>query len=163
MPEDATVRRALSRLSIAAVLTLPLLCLPLTGHAQSTADSAHVESFFDGIELDRQLAAQYSVPAPADAPTVTQVLDEVAMAQLEQEIDAALAEDRAARTLPAETPPTAFETVALVLAGLGLLVFAGAVLTLAVRELRKDAKQRRRTYRRRVKRRGRTETATATA
>jgi hypothetical protein len=78
--------------------------------------------------------------------------------QLEAEIDAAIAEDGTAvvdeeRTTIATAPPSPLQTVLLVLASLGLLAFAATVLTLAIRELRKDAKQRKRTYRRRVKRR----------
>jgi hypothetical protein len=80
------------------------------------------------------------------------------MQKLEAEIDAAIAEEGAKagvdeRTTIAEVPPSPLQTVMLVLASLALLAFAATVLTLAIRELRKDTKQRKRTYRRRVKRR----------
>jgi hypothetical protein len=140
-----------------------MVVAPLASHAQSRANGRQVDAFFNGIELDRQLAEQYSAPTPAPVPAMAPAaaapkLDEAAMAKLELEIDQALAEDEDAadaedRTVIAETPPTLLQTALLVLSGLGLLAFAGVVLTWALRELRKDEKQRRRSYRRRVKRR----------
>ncbi len=164
MPADLTVHRALTRSRCTILfLVLSVLVAPLASHAQSN---------LDGIELDRQLADQYAVPTPAGPqvpvhapvnglaaePTVAQVLDEAAMARLEAEIDAALAEDENVRPLITEAPVSLLQTLLLVLAGLCLLAFAGVVLTLALRELRKDKQLRRRTYRRRVKRRSVTDT-----
>jgi hypothetical protein len=113
------------------------------------------------MALDQQLAEQYSSPAPQAAPTpksldepLDRALDDPAMDTLEADPDAAVAvgNDQERKTI-AEAPPSLVRTVLLVLASLALLAFAGSVLTLSFRELKKDAQQRKHIYRRSVKHR----------
>jgi hypothetical protein len=143
-----------------------LWCGPLRRSGNPGFGDGQVQAFFNGIAIDQQLAEQYFAPAtPApqlvatpQAAAAPAALSDAASLQLEADLDAAIAEDGKAvvaetRTTIAELPPSPLQTVLLVLASLGLLAFAATVLTLAIRELRKDAKQRKRTYRRRVKRR----------
>ena len=63
----------------------------------------------------------------------------------------------------AEQAPGPLATLGLVLACLLLLALSVSVLTLAVRELRKDNQRRRTTYRRRIRRREATTAEPATA
>jgi hypothetical protein len=90
-----------------------------------------------------------------DEPLDETLDDDDAMDRLEAELDAALAgsEDsvRAKLALVRLSPA---QIALRVLAGLALLAFAGFMLSMAVRELKKDTQQRKHTYRRRVKRRG---------
>ena len=181
MPKDS-ILRAPARLFAAASILAMGLCAA-AAFAQGTASPAvkdrQVQAFFNGIALDQQLAEQYSSPAapaaqvaaPQQATAQRQPAavaavdveeplsaDELKMQKLEADLDAAIAKDDAEagtdeRATIAEVPPSPAQTVMLVLASLALLAFAASVLTLAIRELRKDAKQRKRTYRRRVKRR----------
>lgn len=125
------------------------------------------------LAIDRQLAEQYGAPAlalePADAtaPLASpSAFDEEAARRLEHEIDVALAE--AARQKPAKPKleavvPDEWSTAALVSGAVLLFALVCLMLTLAVRELRKDAKQRRRSYRRRVRRRQPVDTAAISA
>ncbi len=168
MSEDS-FRRARLRLSVAVAIPFACLCAApalAQGTAQPVASERQAQAFFNGIALDQRLAEQYSSPAPqATAAPTPQALDEpldepldgslddAALYQLEADLDAAIADDAEQRATIVEVPPSPVQTVLLVLASLALLAFAGSVLTLAVRELRKDAQQRKRTYRRRVKRR----------
>ena len=123
----------------------------LSPHARAQEKRDDASAFFDGLQVDRQLAEQYAeAPAPQ---AIVPALDDAALAQLEQEIDAAFVEARQERPVVADELPGPLATAALVLAGLLLLAFAGMVLTLAVRELRKDNQRRRTTHRRRVRRR----------
>jgi hypothetical protein len=127
----------------------------------------------DELAIDRRLAEQYGGPAltlgsadaaaPLAAPSA---FDEEAARRLEQEIDAALAE--AATQQPGKpqgraATPEPWSTAALVSAAVLLFALVCLMLTLAVRELRKDAKQRRRSYRRRVRRRQPADTAAISA
>jgi hypothetical protein len=139
--------------AVAVVVITAIAFLSTPARAEEPRDDAG--AFFDGLQVDRQLAEQYAAP-PARAPTVP-ALDDAALVQLEQEIDAAFTEARQGRPVLADERPGPLATVSLVLAGLLLLAFAGGVLTLAVRELRKDKQRRRTTYRRRVRRRAPTE------
>lgn len=152
MPEDMFRRVPVRLLTSASILAMGLCAA--TVFAQDTAQPAvndrQGQAVFNGISLDQQLAEQYSSPVALD--------DDAAILQLEAELDAAIAEDATAigideRTTIVEMPPGPVQTVLLLLASLALLAFAATVLTLAIRELKKDARQRKRTYRRRVKRR----------
>ncbi len=162
MPEEL-LRRAPLRLSGAVAILVACLCAApafAQGAAQPVVNDGQVQAFFNGIALDQQLAEQYAPPAPQAAPKpqavaepLDEALDDAAMDKLEAELDAAIADDAEERTTIAEVPPSPVQIVLLVLASLALLAFAGSVLTLAVRELKKDTQQRKRTYRRRVKHR----------
>jgi hypothetical protein len=169
MPKDLFRRAPVRLLASASILTMGL-CSALAfaqGSAQPAVNDRQVQAFFNGIALDQQLAEQYSPPAapapktmakPLPAPASPALDDDAAMQKLEADLDAAIAadgtEDAAdGRTTIADVPPSPAQTMMLVLASLALLAFAATVLTLAIRELKKDAKQRKRTYRRRVKRR----------
>lgn len=154
MLPTGTLARARMR---AAVTFMVVSVLTLAAQPSLAADKPdQAEAFFDGLAIDRQLSEQYAVPAPATNAPVAPAPDPAAMLQLEQEIDAALAEADAAqaRTRSTEAPPAPWHPAWILLAG--IVVFASIVfaLTLALRELRKEAKQRRKTYRRRVRRRG---------
>jgi hypothetical protein len=118
------------------------------------------------LAIDRRLAEQYGAPAPAlaldpvDSETrqlaAPSAFDEEAARRLEQEIDAALAEaatQNAVKPKARAAAPEAWSTAAVVSGAILLFALVCVMLTLAVRELRKDAKQRRRSYRRRVRRR----------
>jgi hypothetical protein len=115
------------------------------------------------LAIDRRLAEQYGGPAltlqPTDAAAPLagpSAFDEEAARRLEQEIDAALAEAATQKSVKPKVRPAAprpWSTAALVSGALLLFALVCVMLTLAVRELRKDAKQRRRSYRRRVRRR----------
>jgi hypothetical protein len=72
------------------------------------------------------------------------------MDQLAAERDPAIVGDDE-RTTILDAPPSPLRAALLVLACLALIGFAGGVLTFAVRELRKDAQQRKHANRRRVK------------
>jgi hypothetical protein len=135
--------------AVAVVVVTAIAFVSPQAHAQEKRDDAG--AFFDGLQVDRQLAEQYA-EAPAPQAIVT-APDEAALARLEQEIDAAFVEARQERPVVAEELPGPLATALLVLAGLLLLAFAGTVLTLAVRELHKDNQRRRTTFRRRVRRR----------
>lgn len=137
-----------------------------------------VVSAQDQLDVDRRLARQYATPAPqvqvaapvvlpaAEAPA-RGAFDEAAARQLEQEIDAALAEAEAAekssRRLDFDPSLPTWATSALLSAGIVLVTFAAIMLVLVVRQLRNEAKQRRRTYRRRVRHRNSTRPAAASA
>ena len=145
--------------AVAVVVVTAITFVSPQALAQEKRDDAG--AFFDGLQVDRQLAEQYAEsPAPQ---AIAPALDDAALAQLEQEIDAAFVEARQERPVVADELPGPLATASLVLAGLLLLAFAGTVLTLAVRELRKDNQRRRTTYRRRVRRRVPAEATTATA
>jgi hypothetical protein len=135
------------------------------------------------LAIDRQLAQQYGEPEPAplldpvdtsleladtteSVPATVGVFDEEAARRLEQEIDAALAEaatKKPARKVVRPAAPKAWSTAAVVSGTILLFALVCLVLTLAVRELRNDVKQRRRSYRRRVRRRPPVETAAISA
>ena len=157
MPEDS-LRRALLRSVSVAVLMSAVLSAP-QGHAQGTkaaVDDKQVEAFFNGIERDRQLAGQgvataSAQPAPAGTP---QTLDKAALLKLEAQRAAALEADQEGRAAIADEPPGPLQTTLLLLASLSLLAVAATVLTLGVRELRKDVQRRKHTYLRRIKHRG---------
>jgi len=135
--------------AVAIVVVTATTFLSPQARAQEKRDDA--SAFFDGLQVDRQLAEQYAeAPAPQ---AIVPAPDDAALAQLEQEIDAAFVEARQERPVVADELPGPLATASLVLAGLLLLAFAGMVLTLAVRELRKDNQRRRTTHRRRVRRR----------
>jgi len=137
-------------LRAAAVVVITAIAFA-SPHARAQEQLDDAGAFFDGLQVDRQLAEQYAeAPAPQ---AIVPALDDAALAQLEQEIDAAFVEARQERPVAANELPGPLATAALVLAGLLLLAFAGMVLTLAVRELRKDNQRRRTTHRRRVRRR----------
>jgi hypothetical protein len=171
MPKDLFRWAPLRLLSSASILAMGLCAASAfaQGAAQPAVNDRQVQAFFNGIALDQQLAEQYASPAapapkaaaaakPQPAPSAVAPDDAAAMQNLEAGIDAAIGQDDAEadsdeRTTIADVPPSPVQTVMLVLASLALLAFAATVLTLAIRELKKDAKQRKRTYRRRVKRR----------
>jgi hypothetical protein len=156
MPEDS-IRRALLRAISAAVIFSAVLSAPQI-HAQGTkaaVDDKQVEAFFSGIERDQQLAGQYASPAaePAQA-AAPRTLDKAALLTLEAQRAAALKADQEGRAVIAEEPPSPLKTTLLLLASLALLAIAATVLTLGIRELRKDARRRAHTYLRRIKHRG---------
>jgi len=183
MPKDSILRAPARLFAAASILAMGLCAAAAfaQGTASPAVKDRQVQAFFNGIALDQQLAEQYSSPAapaaqvaaPQQATAQRQPAavaavdvdveeplsaDELKMQKLEADLDAAIAKDDAEagtdeRATIAEVPPSPAQTVMLVLASLALLAFAASVLTLAIRELRKDAKQRKRTYRRRVKRR----------
>jgi plasmid stabilization system protein ParE len=123
------------------------------------------------LAIDRQLAQQYGESGPAllldpveaslglpasSAPVPVPAFNEEAARRLEQEIDAALAEaaaQKSGRPVVRTAEPEPWSTAAVVSGAVLLFALVCLVLTLAVRELRADAKQRRRNYRRRVRRR----------
>jgi hypothetical protein len=169
MPEDLFRRAPLRLFSSASILAVGLCAAPAfaQGTGQPAVNDRQVQPFFNGIALDQQLAEQYASPAaaspqtiakPQSAPSPVALDDGTALQKLEAELDAAIAKNSIEasndeRATIAEVPPGPVQTVMLGLAGLALLAFAATVLTLAIRELKKDARQRKRTYRRRVKRR----------
>lgn len=145
-------------LAINGFVAAPILAAPPKG-AQDVAASGE-------LAIDRRLAEQYGAAGPALAvnpvgPASVQLaapsaFDEEAARRLEQEIDAALAEAATQKPVKPKVrtaAPAAWSTAAVVSGALLLLALVCVMLTLAVRELRKDAKQRRRSYRRRVRRR----------
>lgn len=182
MPIGTTLRRSL--LSAAA---LAALVMTQGAFAQfRDGEPALVEDAQSSAELavDRRLAEQYAEqyagPQPSTLPggipdaapvalPATTGFDEAAAANLEKEIEAALAEAAAEneKQQPAKrtyvTAPNPWSTAGLIIGALALFALVSVVLTLAVRELRQDAKQRRRTYRRRVRRRETAAPATASA
>jgi hypothetical protein len=170
MPEDL-FRRAPLRLVAPATMVAVWLCSApafAQGTAPTPVNDREVQAFFNGIARDQQLAEQYPSSAPqaavtrqaaADTPRPARVQSAPTPTSLDEPLDVVLDdaaivgdEDKSRMTI-AEVPPGPVQTVLLVLASLALLAFASSVLTLAVRELKKDAQERRRTYRRRVKRR----------
>ena len=162
MPKDLFRRAPLRLFTSASILALSLCAAAAfaQGTAQPTVNDRQVQTFFNGIALDQQLAEQYSSSAPrSDSDcrclAVARDADRVAADRCDDTaaIGArrrAMIADSASRS---STPASPVQTVMLVLASLALLAFAFTVLTLAIRELRKDAQQRKRTHRRRVKRR----------
>lgn len=169
MPED-TFRRAPLRLLASATIAAACVCAA-PAFAQDTAqpvvNDRQVQAFFNGIALDQQLAEQYSsttpeAPATRQAAAVPPQAASVDTASLPESLDepldpalddAAIVGDEA-RTTIIDAAPSPVQTVLLVLASLALIAFAGSVLTLVVRELKKDAYQRKHAYRRRVKHHG---------
>ncbi len=166
MPEDTFRRAPLRLLASATVVAVGLCTTPAFAQepAQPVVNDRQVQAFFNGIALDQQLAEQYSSPAPQAAVTgqaaaVPPRAASMEAASLPKSLDEPLdpALDDAAivgdddRTTNIDAPPSPLQTVLLVLASLALLAFAGSVLTLVVRELKKDAYQRKHAYRRRVK------------
>jgi hypothetical protein len=125
------------------------------------------------LAIDRRLAEQYSEPAltlePADATAAQagpSAFDEEAARRLEQEIDAALAETATQKSVKPKVraaAPGPWSTAALVSGAVLLFALVCLMLTRAVRELKKDAKQRRRSYRRRVRGRQPVDTAAISA
>ncbi len=167
MPED-TFRRAPLRLFASATIVAACLCTApafAQDPAQPVVNDRQVQAFFNGIALDQQLAEQYSSTTP-DAPVSRQAAAvppqaaSVETASLPKSLDEPLdpALDDAAivgdeeRTTVIDAAPSPVQTLLLVLASLALLAFAASVLTLVVRELKKDAYQRKHANRRRVKR-----------
>lgn len=168
MPED-TFRRAPLRLLASATIVAACLCTSpafAQDPAQPAVNDRQVQAFFNGIALDQQLAEQYSSATPGapvtqaaavppqaasvEAASLPKSLDEPLDPALD---DAAIVGDEA-RTTIIDAAPSPVQTVLLVLASLALIAFAGSVLTLVVRELKKDAYQRKHAYRRRVKHHG---------
>ena len=95
------------------------------------------------------------LPEPLDEPLDDTLDDDDAMDRLEAELDAAVAgSEDSVRAKLAKVRPSPAQIALLVLAGLALLAFAGFMLSMAVRELKKDTEQRKHTYHRRIKRRG---------
>lgn len=133
---------------------------------------AYAASAQANLDFDRQLARQYAAPLPAEiaaSPDDISVVDdaapaagfdEAAAARLEQQIDEALAKAEAEERAKAAVPPTPLATAALVSSVMFLFAFAGVMLTLIMRKLRKDQKQRLKVYRRRMRRRGQVGTQT---
>jgi hypothetical protein len=153
-------RTLLCVLAMIVFLARPTVAAQPPG-AQDLAGAASGE-----LAIDRRLAEQYGAPGPAlaldaAAPATTQLaapsaFDEEAARRLEQEIDAALAEAATQKPVKPKVraaAPEAWSTAAVVSGAILLFALVCVMLTLAVRELRKDAKQRRRSYRRRVRRR----------
>lgn len=177
MPKDL-FRQAPLRLITSATTVAVCLCAATAlaqGTAQPPADERQVQAFFNGIALDQQLAEQYSSPTPQDPVTrqpaavppraagaqaaplpksldepLDAALDDAVMDQLAAERDPAIVGDVEGTTM-LDAPPSPVRAALLVLACLALIAFAGGVLTFAVRELRKDAQQRKHANRRRVK------------
>jgi hypothetical protein len=141
-----------------------------------------------GLAADNRLAEQYAQPyaglqpsalpravtdvAPEAVPVTLPAsagFDEAAATNLENEIEAALAKTAAEKQQPPPakrvylTAPNPWRTAGLIVGALASLVLVSVVLTLAVRELRQDAMQRRRNYRRRVRRRDAVTPAAASA
>ena len=176
MPNGTRLRRAL--LSAATLATL----FATQGGLAQLRDTPSIlgEDASSPAELaaDRKLAEQYAAPAPAVQPSqpsdaarvvlpAAPGFDDAAAANIEKEIESALAAATAQKTKqPPATPvfdatPSPWGTAGLVTGALALIALVSLVLTLVVRELRQDAKQRRRSYRRRVRRREPVTTATA--
>lgn len=152
MPKDLFRWAPLRLFSSASILALSLCAAAAfaQGTAQPTVNDSQVQTFFNGIALDQQLAEQYSSSAALDSDSATVARDADRVAAIAADTTA-IGTDK--RTMIAEVPPGPVQTVMLVLASLALLAFAFTMLTLAIRELRKDAQQRRRTHRRRVQHR----------
>jgi hypothetical protein len=168
MPGDTFRRAPLRLLASATIVAVGLCTTPAFAQepAQPVVNERQVQAFFNGIALDQQLAEQYSSPTPqtpangqaaAAAPPRAASVEAASLPQsLDEPLDPAL--DDAAivgdddRTTNIDAPPSVVQTVLLVLASLALLAFAASVLTLVVRELKKDAYQRKHANRRRVKR-----------
>jgi hypothetical protein len=150
MPKDSILWAPARLIASASILAVGLCAASALaqGTARPSVNDRQVEAFFNGIALDQQLAEQYSSRA-APAPLV--VAPQQATAQPQSTAVAEASNEE--RTTIAEDPPSLAQTVMLVLASLALLAFAATVLTLALRELGKEKKQLKRTYRRRVKRR----------
>jgi hypothetical protein len=102
--------------------------------------------------------------ALASCGALTRSVSIVAFATLLTAASPALAEKaQSLERVYAEQAPGPLATTGLVLACLLLLALSVGVLTLAVRELRKDNQRRRTTYRRRIRRREAAITEPATA
>lgn len=169
MPYGTVMRRALfCAVALHVLAAAPAVAAPPRG-VQDLAEAGTATS--GELAIDRQLAKQYGEPGPAlllnpvdaslglpatAAPLPAQAFDEEAARRLEQEIDAALAEaasKKPAKKVVRDAAPKAWSTAAVLGGTILLFALVCVVLTLAVRELRNDAKQRRRSYRRRVRRR----------
>lgn len=179
MRDGTALRRALLGAAALATLFAAQGALAQLRVEQAIPDERSVSPA--ELAVDRKLAEQYAAPAPVAlpnqltdaAPVVLPAgagFDDAATASLEKEIEAALAEaaaDNKKKAQPARhtfvTAPSAWSTAGLVTGALALLALVSLVLTLAVRELRQDAKQRRGIYRRRVRRREPAAPATASA
>ena len=141
--------------------------------AQPPGGQDHDGAASGELAIDRRLAEQYGGPAltlqSADATAALaapSAFDAEAARRLEQEIDAALAEAATQKPVKPQVSaaaPGPWGTVALVSGAVLLIALVCVMLTLAVRELRKDAKLRRRSYRRRVRRRQPVDTAAISA
>lgn len=159
MPSGTTMLRR--TLLCVAALNLFLAAPTFAAQPAGVQDSGGAAS--GELAIDRRLAEQYGGPAltlePADATAALagpSAFDEEAARRLEQEIEVALAEAATQKPVKPKVRavvPDAWSTAAVVSGAVLLFALVCVMLTLAVRELRKDAKQRRRSYRRRVRRR----------
>lgn len=119
---------------------------PLTSDAEAVRN---LDAVNDGITLDQRLADEYTAPLGVLPPAaaIPQDLDDPTLLALAA--DPAISDDLAGRrTLVAGEPPGATRTVLLLLASVGVLGFAAAILTYGVRELMKDNERHRRERRR---------------
>lgn len=143
-----------------------------TASAQSTTaapmlDDAQVQSFFDSVQRDQALAGQAGVYAPAPAPIVPPAIaparaaEEGSVPQAQSAAQVGMELDLGSAVVP-EEPPGPVETALLLLAALGVVAAASGVVALAIRHLRREARQSKRTYRRRMHRSRHRRVATGT-
>lgn len=146
--------RSISLVAVATAL--------LAGQAASVAaaqerdvppdDAVDVQAFFDGARLDQELADQGSPLLKRPDDTAAVRTQEPASAALDPTVDVAQAptgrvDPGAERSWIHDNPAV------LVLGGFAVFGLAALVLTLAVRELRRESRQRKLTFRRRSRRR----------
>ena len=149
MPEDSFRRALLRSISAAALLAAMLPAGHV--HAQgttATVDDKQVQAFFNGIEQDQRLAGQAPLLVAQAVPA--KPADEAVLPSLEARRTAGLEGYADSRARIADDPPGPLATVLLALASLALFAVAATVVTLVVREARKDARQRSMAHRRRL-------------
>jgi hypothetical protein len=162
MDREGFDRAPMRPLRVAALAAFLALLASPAAHAQSASppvmlDDAQVQSFFDSVQRDQALAGAAGGYAPAPSPIVPP-----AVAPARPAADPASPEARTAAEIGlgldldapmvAEEPPGPVETALLMLAALGVLLAASVVVALAIRHLRREARQSKRTYRRRMHR-----------
>ena len=155
MTMETMRRTGTRRLAALVILAMGLAATAArAGDAPVASDAEAVrnlDAVNDGITLDQRLAAEYTAPLGVLPPAaaVPQDLDNPTLRALEADRDAANASNLAGRrTLVADEPPGTIRTALLLLASVGVLGFAAAILTYAVRELMRDNERHRRERRR---------------
>jgi hypothetical protein len=142
---------------VCAAFVVHSTALAQSAPAPATLDDAQVQSFFDSVQRDQALAGQAGVYAPAPGPIVppavapARPVDDAAVPKVRSASEIGLGLDQELAVIP-EEPPGPVETALLLLAALGVLIAASAVVLAAIRHLRREARLSKRTYRRRMHR-----------
>jgi hypothetical protein len=152
MPEDSIRRALLRSISAVALLAAILPAAPVRAQGTTaTVDDKQVQAFFNGIEQDQRLAGQAPLlVAQAVQAVPSTPADEAALPALEARRTAGLEGYAESRARIVDDPPGPLATLLLGLASLALFAVAATVVTLVLREARKDARQRSLAHRRRL-------------